>query len=1028
MKYFNLSSFSVKESEITFFLIVVLILSGSYSFLSLGRSEDPSFSFKMMSISAEWPGATALEMQEQVASVLEKRLQELEYYDRVETVSRPGSVLMTLFFKDSIDPELLPQQFYQVRKKIIDETNALPKNIKGPFIDDEFSDLYFSLYAFKSKLRPYAELVKEAEKVRQKLQQVEGVAKVKLIGEHSEKIYVDISSQYLASIGVSHQDVFDALRLHNDLSPSGFVETNGPRVYIRLSHAKESVEMVKSISINVGGRLIKLGDIAKITRGYQYPPSFQVLHQGDDSLILGLIMKPDYNGLILGESLKVAEIDIYKSIPEGITLSKISDQSKIISDAVNEFMIKFVVALIVVMVVSFVSLGFRVGLVVAASVPLTLGTVFIVMLVTGFGFDRITLGALIISLGLLVDDIMISIEMMVVKMEEGYPRLKAAAFAWSSTAAPMLAGTLVTILGFLPIGFAQSSSGEYAGNIFWIVGISLIASWFVSVYFTPYIGFKILPDLKSIEGGSEAIYSTRNYQYFRRLVQWCVDHKYIVTTVTIFAFILACIGLMAVTKQFFPKTDRPELTVHITLPEGTAFNVTRGVTERIEREIRQYEEAGVVTSYIGQGAPRFFMSQNLEHSNSSYAQIIILTKGGEDRDRLKEKVNKMIIDGVAPEARIRLTQFAFGPPTPYPLKFRVIGDDINTISHIALQVKSVMEKNPNVVSPHLDWLNKASNIQLKFDHDRLKLIGITPLDASQQLDILLNGYTATQIREDARIVDVVVRGTKIERRSLGLLNDLSLMTSDGVAVPLSQVAKIIPSTEDSVLKRYDRELYISIQSDVVAGFQPPDVAKQIFDELTEIRSTLPKGYSIEVGGIVEESNKANASLAKLLPIMVILTLTVIMFQVRSFSATFVVFATAPLGLIGAVPTMLIFDQPFGFTAILALIALAGILMRNTLILVDWIKHEKHTGKSDYEAIIESTVHRVRPVALTSVATMMAFIPLTQSSFWGSMAYVLIGGVGIGTILTLLFLPAFYAVCFRVSSEKVVGSNNISEIA
>ena len=778
------------------------------------------------------------------------------------------------------------------------------------------------------------------------------------------------------------------------------------------------IESIKAIPINVNDRILKLSDLASVYRGYEDPPSFKIFHNGEETLVLGVVMKPHFDGLSLGKSLEKIEAEITATLPIGISLHKFSNQAKIIDDAVNEFMIKFFTALAVVIIVSFISLGFRVGIVVAAAVPLTLSIVFLVMLVSGFGFDRITLGALIISLGLLVDDAIIAIEMMVVKMQEGLSRVKAATYIWSSTAAPMLTGTMVTILGFFPIGFAKSTAGEYAGNIFWIVGVSLIVSWFVAVFFTPYLGVKLLPNLTRVERGHNDIYNTVGFNRLRKIVTWSVDNKWKVVNTTIVLFAISVLGLANVNKQFFPDSNRPELTIQVTLPEGSTITATELVAKRIESAIRELDDAETVTTYVGQGAPRFFLSLNPELPNPAYAQIVVLTKGSEQRKRLKSKISKMVKNGIAPEARVRVTQFVFGPPVPYPVLFRVVGPNINVLRDISQDVLSIMQQNPNLISPHFDWSNKTLNLPITFDQERLRLIGLTPNDAAQQLQVYLNGYRATQVRESFRLTDVVVRSPEAERLSLGSIGDFVLTTKNGLTVPLSQVANLVPATEDPVLKRYDREPYIAVQADVIEGVQPPEASKQVSQQLSQLIAQLPQGYRIDTGGSVEESNKANIALAKLFPIMLILTLTFIIFQVRTFSAMLMVIATAPLGLIGAVPTMLMFNQPFGFNAILALIGLAGILMRNTLILIDYIAYQKKSGSNDYHSIIESTVHRARPVVLTAVAAMLAFIPLTYSSFWGSLAFVLIGGVGVGTFLTLFFLPALYAAWFKISKNNI----------
>ncbi|MDK9706245.1 MAG: efflux RND transporter permease subunit [Desulforhopalus sp.] len=1024
MSRFNLSAFAVRERALTLFAIIAIMVAGGYAFLHLGRGEDPAFTVKILTVSAVWPGATAGEMQEQVGDRLEKRLQELEFYDRTETSAYPGMLTMKLYLKDSTPPKEVPDEFYQARKKLTDEKIHLPQGVIGPLVNDEFADVYFAMYALSAKGLPHRQLVLEAEALRQRLSRIDGVEKVSLLGEQDPKIYVEISYKRLATLGVKATDLFDALATQNDMTPSGFVDTAGPRVYLRLDGTIGGVEAVKAIPVASGGKLLKIGDVAEVTRGYEDPATKKIRHQGESSIILALVMKKGFNGLTLGKLLNAEEAAIHQELPLGLALSKVSDQSHVISEAIDEFMLKFAVALGVVIVVSLATLGFRVGIVVAAAVPLTLAAVFVIMLFTGRDFDRITLGALILSLGLLVDDAIIAIEMMVVKMEEGLDRIQAATYAWTSTASPMLFGTLVTIAGFLPVGFARSTAGEYAGDIFWVVAFSLITSWFVAVLFTPYLGVKLLPDIKPIAGGHDAIYATPNYQRFRGIVRKVVDYKWLAAGVTIALFILSVVGMGSVEKQFFPNSDRTELTIDVNLPPGSAFATTERSIKNIEKTIMAEPEAQAVTSYIGQGMPRFILSLNSELPNPAYAQIVVATESPAARDALKSKLREIIAQGAFPEARVRVKQFVFGPPVPFPVLFRVMGPDENELRRIARETRAIMAENPNMRDVHLDWGERTQSLRLVLDQDRLRLLGLTPQETGLQLQAILNGVPTTQMREGIRTVDVVVRAPGSERHSLEDIENITLTTRDGRSIPLSQIAHLESRMEDGLLKRYNRESYIAVQGDVVDGVQPPDVTAQILPKLTSLKAVLPPGYRIETGGSVEESKKADTALGLLFPPMALLMLIFIMLQVRSFATMFMVFATAPLGLVGAVPTLLIFHQAFGFNAILGLIGLAGIIMRNTLILVDQIRHDQAAGLSDYEAIVESTVRRARPVVLTAVAAMFAFIPLTFSSFWGQLAYVLIGGVGVGTILTLLFLPALYAIWFKVKQPLTVAEEGV----
>ncbi|WP_416199922.1 MAG: MFS transporter [Pseudomonas shahriarae] len=1001
----NLSALAVKHRAVTLFLILAILAAGIFSFGKLGRAEDPLFTVKVMTITAAWPGATAQEMQEQVADRLEKRLQELDDYDRVETIAQPGFVSMRMTFLESTRPNEIQDLFYQTRKKLSDEAAKLPKGVIGPFFNDEYSDVYFALYALEAEHLPHRQQVQMAEAMRQDFLRLPGVKKVNILGEQAQRVFVEFSYERLATLGIKPEQIFAALAAQNAVAPSGFVETAGARTYIRIDGAFDSLALIENVPLPVDGKVLRIGDVATVSRGYEDPPSYRIRHQGDPALMLGIIMEKHWNGLDLDQSLKAQEAKILADLPLGVNFAKVSDQAKNISLAVDEFMLKFFVALAVVMVISLLALGFRVGLVVAAAVPLTLSIVFVIMLLTGREFDRITLGALIISLGLLVDDAIIAIEMMVVKLEEGFDRIHAATFAWSATAAPMLTGTLVTIIGFLPVGFARSGAGEYAGNIFWIVGFALIASWLVAVVFTPYLGVKLLPNIKPVPGGHDAIYAGPWYQKLRHLVQTCVRRRWQVTGLVVSAFVLCGLGMGVVKKQFFPNSDRSELILEVYMPPGSAFKSTEAVAAQLEKALLQEPQTRMVDTYVGGGAPRFFLSLNPELPDPAFAKLIVQTADAHARDALKRRMRERIADGEFPAARVRVTQLLFGPPVPFPVVFRVSGPDLSLLRSLSEEVRQVVAANPLTKDAFLDWGERSSAYRLVLDQDRLRLLGFTPDEVKSQLNALLSGNPITEVREGNRTVSVVVRAQGSQREDLGNLDNMTLTNSAGVSLPLAQVGHFQAVMEEPILKRRDRKTTVEVRADIIDGVQPPDVEMAVYKDLQALIARLPAGYRLDIGGPVEESAKANVALAALFPIMILLTLTVIMFQVRSFGVMFMVFATAPLGLIGAVPTLLLFNQPFGFNAILGLIGIGGILMRNTLIFTDQIRQNQEQGLATTEAIVEATVRRARPVILTALAAALAFIPLTLSVFWSSLAYVLIGGVLVGTLLTLLFLPA-----------------------
>ncbi|MEI7283886.1 efflux RND transporter permease subunit [Pectobacterium carotovorum] len=1014
---FNLSALAVRERAITLFLIILITVAGILSFFELGRAEDPPFTVKQMTIISAWPGATAQEMQDQVAEPLEKRMQELKWYDRSETYTRPGLSFTMLSLLDSTPPSQVQEEFYQARKKLGDEAKNLPAGVIGPMVNDEFSDVTFALFALKAKGEPQRVLVRDAESLRQRLLHVPGVKKVNIIGEQSERIFVSFSHDRLATLGISPQDIFSALNNQNVLTPAGSIETDGPQVFLRLDGAFDTLEKIRNTPIVAQGRTLKLSDVATVSRGYEDPATFLVRNQGEPALLLGVVMREGWNGLTLGKALDAETARINEGMPLGMTLSKVTDQSVNISSSVDEFMIKFFVALLVVMAVCFVSMGWRVGVVVAAAVPLTLAIVFVVMEASGKNFDRITLGSLILALGLLVDDAIIAIEMMVVKMEEGYGRIKASAYAWSHTAAPMLAGTLVTAVGFMPNGFAQSTAGEYTSNMFWIVGIALIASWVVAVVFTPYLGVKMLPEIKTVEGGHAAIYNTRHYNQFRRLLTRVIAQKWMVASTVIVLFVVAILGMGMVKKQFFPTSDRPEVLVEVQMPYGTSIEQTSVTTAKIEDWLKQQDEAKIVTSYIGQGSPRFYLAMAPELPDPSFAKIVVLTDSQEAREALKFRLREAAASGLAPEARVRVTQLVFGPYSPFPVAYRVMGPDPATLREIADKVKAVMQASPMMRTVNTDWGPRVPTLHFTLDQDRLQSVGLTSSTVAQQLQFLLSGVPITSVREDIRSVQVVGRAAGEIRRDPAKIEGFTLVGAAGQRIPLSQIGEVEVRMEDPVLRRRDRTPTITVRGDIAETLQPPDVSATIVKSLQPIIDTLPAGYRIEQAGSIEESAKATKAMAPLFPIMIAITLLIIILQVRSMSAMVMVFLTAPLGLTGVVPTLLLFNQPFGINALVGLIALSGILMRNTLILIGQIHHNEKEGLDPFHAVVEATVQRARPVLLTAMAAILAFIPLTHSVFWGTLAYTLIGGTLGGTIMTLVFLPAMYAIWFKIRPDN-----------
>ena len=1012
----NLSRVAVNQRSVTLFFLLLSIIGGAYAFVSLGRAEDPSFTVRVLMVSAEWPGATVQEMQDQVVDRLEKRIQEVENLYRIEASVRPGRADLQVEFHDYTPSERLPELFYEVRKRMWDEQPRMPTGVIGPNVNDDFSDVYFSLLSLTAPGLPMRDLVRVAEDLRDRLKRVEGVQKALLLGERAQRVYVEFDNAELVNLGIAPAQIFDAINAHNALAPAGQVDTAGPRVYLRVDTDVSELDQLRAVPIRSGQRLFRLGDIATVRHGYEDPASFMIRADGDDALVLGVVMSPNTNGLELGERLAGFIERERNKLPLGMELNVLTNQAEAIAQAVNLFQLKFLIAVLVVMAVSFIAIGFRAGLIVGIAVPLTLGLTFLLMKAVGMNLDRITLGALIIALGLLVDDAIIAIEMMLVKIDEGLKKVDAAAFAWRATAAPMLFGTLVTVSGFVPIGFAQSGVGEYAGNIFWVLAFALIISWIVAVTFTPYLGVSILPE--SGPGGlpdhSSSAYETPAYRGLRGLIEWCVRRRVVVVAATLGVLLLAVAGMAGpVAKQFFPGSDRPEVLVSIFLPQGSSIKLTDRTTRKVEAALHEMEDVRSLSAYVGAGAPRFFISANPEQPDPAFAKIIAVTEDQHARDRVMQALERRIASGEFPAARVRVSQLLYGPPVIWPVEFRVIGEDLQKLREIGYELRELMEAHPNVVDPHLEWDERAPAAYLNMDIERLRLIGLTPRQVAEQLEYQSHGLAVAQIRQDIRTVQLRVRGLR-EKGPLDPMA-LELKTDDGRKVALSQLGELEMRFEEPVIWRYNRQPFVALQADI-ADTQPNDVTNDLWADMADLRASLPDGYSIDIGGSMEQSGKADASIQKLMPLMVALMLIFIMLQMRSFTGMLIVVATAPLGLIGAVLALLLFGQPFGFVALLGLIGLAGILMRNTLILTQQVSDNLADGQSPFEAIVEAAVRRARPVVLTAMAAALAFVPLTLDSFWGPLAYVLIGGVIVGTAITLLFVPALYALWMRPSRD------------
>jgi len=1014
MSFPNLSAIAVRQRAVTLFFLILAILAGLYAFLSMGRAEDPAFTVRAMVVQAFWPGATPDEMQTQVVDRLEKRLQEVEHLYRIETTIRPGQASLIVEFQEYAPKEQVPDLFYQVRKRMQDEAGKLPTGVIGPIVDDDFGDVYFSLIALTAPGLPMRELTRELEPIRDRAMLLPGVRKALILGERTERVFIEFDNARLTNLGISPQAIFTAIDAHNRLLPAGHIETEGPRLYLRLDTNLAKLEELAAVPIQIGNHLLKLSDIATIKQGYEDPPSYLVRSRGDDAVLLGIVMETGANGLELGEHLTRFVERERQALPLGMNLEVLTNQAEAISGAVNLFQWKFLAAVAVVMAVSVLAIGLRAGLVVGIAVPLTLGITFLVMLAMNINLDRVTLGALIIALGLLVDDAIIAIEMMLVKMEAGWDRVRAAAHAWNVTASPMLFGTLVTVSGFIPIGFARSGVGEYTGNIFWVLAISLVVSWLVAVIFVPYLGVKMLPQISKPSHSHAGLYQTPIYKRLRALITWCVVHRKTVVAGTLGMLVLSAVGMATVVeKQFFPESDRPEVLISVLMPQGTSIGVTDQTVQKLEATLETMEEVRTMSSYIGAGAPRFFISANPEMPNPAFAKLIVVAQDTDARDRIIDRLNQDIRDGQYPEARVRVSRLLYGPPVEWPVAFRVVGPDPLVLRQIGHQIRDVMANHPNVTNAHLEWDERTPTLHLAMDTERLRLLGMTPQDVSRQLQFQFDGITVTQLRQDIRTVDVLARMERQDGPVDGnSLRSLEVITPDGKKLPITQLGHIETRFEEPVIKRYNRQRSLVIQGEV-QNAQPNDVSMAIWKSLTSLRENLPAGYDLAITGSIEKSGKGEASIQKLQPVMLAMMLIFIMLQMRSFAGTFMVVATAPLGLIGAVLALLLFSQPFGFVALLGLTGLAGILMRNTLILAQQVADNFEAGLPAFEGVVEAAVQRARPVILTALAAVFAFIPLTLDTFWGPLAYVLIGGIAVGTAITLLFVPALYALWFRI---------------
>ncbi|HCW4113011.1 TPA: efflux RND transporter permease subunit [Acinetobacter baumannii] len=1035
---FNLSEWALNNKGIVLYFMLLLGIIGAISYSKLSQSEDPPFTFKVMVVQTYWPGATAKEVSTLVTDRIEKELMTTGQYDKIMAYSRPGESMVTFVAKDSLTSAQIPDVWYNVRKKVNDIRHELPSGVQGPFFNDEFGDTFGNIYVLTGKDFDYALLKEYADRLQLQLQRVKDVGKVELIGLQDQKIWIEISNTKAVQLGIPVSAIQEALQKQNSMASAGFFETGTDRIQIRVSGQLQSVDDIKKMPLLVGDKTIQLGDVADVYRGFSQPAQPRMRFMGDNGIGIAVSMRKGGDIIALGKNLETEFAQLQKTLPLGMKLQKVSDQPVAVQRSIHEFVKVLAEAVIIVLLVSFFSLGFRTGLVVAFSIPLVLAMTFAGMNLFDVGLHKISLGALILALGLLVDDAIIAVEMMAIKMEQGYSRIKAAGFAWKTTAFPMLTGTLITAAGFLPIATAQSSTGEYTRSIFQVVTIALLVSWVAAVLFVPYLGEKLLPDFtktghqapwyvrlwaritKKPQPQTVAIsqdhhydpYQSSFYLRFRKMVEFCVTYRKTVIATTVGIFVLSVLMFKMVPQQFFPPSNRAEILVDLKLEEGASLTATEQAVKKVEQFLSKQKGIDNYVAYVGTGSPRFYLPLDQQLPQASFAQFVVLASSLDDRDEIRRSLETQIKQ-LLPQVRTRVSLLENGPPVGYPLQYRVSGEDLNLVRKEAQQVARVISENPNTTNVHLDWGEPSKIISIQIDQDRARQMGVSSLDLANFLNASITGSAIEQYREKRELIEIRLRGDKAERVEVASLASLAVPTANGTTVPLAQIAKIEYKFEDGLIWHRNRLPTITVRADIRTNLQPATVVGELAESMDKLRAELPSGYLIEVGGTVEESARGQSSVNAGMPLFLAVVMTLLMIQLKSLSRATIVFLTAPLGLIGVVLFLLFFNKPFGFVAMLGTIALSGMIMRNSLILIDQIEQDRQAGHPTWEAIIDATVRRFRPIILTALAAVLAMIPLSRSIFFGPMAVAIMGGLIVATLLTLFFLPALYAAWFKV---------------
>lgn len=1040
---FNLSQWALRHRSLVIYFMAIVAVFGAYGYQQLGQSEDPPFTFKIMVVQTFWPGATANDVRQQVTDRIARELQEVPYADFTQAYSRPGESLIFFTIKDSAPASQVADTWYQVRKRVSDMAHTLPQGVLGPFFNDEFGDVYTTIYALEGDGFSQAELKNYADRIRSELLRVPDVAKVDYFGEQPQRIYVEIANQQLATLGITPQQIIAVLQQQNAVAPAGYVITDTDRIAVRTDGAFTDLESIRNISFRANDRLFRLGDVATVSRGYQNPPEQSMRFAGHPVLGLGITMREQGDVIRLGENLQQKMAQIQQALPLGLTVHEVTSMPDAVNKSIDEFLRSVAEAVAIVLLVSLISLGVRTGMVVVITIPLVLAATALCMWLFGIGLHKVSLGTLILGLGLLVDDAIIAVEMMAVKLEQGYDRFQAAGFAYTSTAFPMLTGTLVTVAGFIPIAMADSATGEYTRSIFQVSAIALLASWIAAVIVVPYLGYKLIPAGAHQENAllawlrrripalgqrlptpqhaaqdEDAVYQTPFYTRFRTLINRSVQRRKTVLAGTIGIFVLSLAAFTLVPQQFFPDSARPELLVDMQLPEGSSYAATLREVEKMEAILVERNEVVQYTSFVGTGAPRFYLPLDQKLPQRNFAQILVLTQDNTARENLRTALLDIFAGSDFPMVRGRVTRLETGPPVGFPVQFRVSGHDIATVRRFADQVAAIMRQHPATVNVQFDWDEPSKRMQLHIDQEKARLLGVSSQDIASFLHLTLTGYTTTYLREQDELIGVELRAPEQERARLETLESLAIPTTGGRSVPLAQVATFSYSLEPGIIWERNGLPTITVRADLRNGAQGIDVTQAINPQLDALRAQLPIGYRIEVGGTVENSAKAQASINAGMPFMLFAIFTLLMLQLQSFRRTLMVVLTAPLGMIGVTAALLLFGKPFGFVAMLGTIAMLGIIMRNSVILVDQIEQDSKAGQPITEAIIGATVRRFRPIVLTAAAAVLALIPLIRSDFFGPMAVALMGGITVATVLTLFFLPALYAVWMKVPYENV----------